>query len=120
MINISPIAAAHGIETEALQNALVSAGWDFSALEVNPEHVAFATKIIEASATRIADAKAKRAAREAKAAAVRTSSMTAAAKARPELTCGRCDGKGHIRGFGHVANGVCFACSGAGIRRRAA
>jgi len=26
--------------------------------------------------------------------------------------CGKCDGKGVIDGFGHIANGVCFSCGG--------
>jgi hypothetical protein len=30
-------------------------------------------------------------------------------------TCPKCDGKKHIDGFGHVANGVCFRCNGAGV-----
>ena len=29
-------------------------------------------------------------------------------------TCGRCDGSGVIRAFGHYVNGVCFACHGTG------
>lgn len=29
-------------------------------------------------------------------------------------TCGRCDGAGVIRAFGHYANGTCFACHGTG------
>lgn len=28
--------------------------------------------------------------------------------------CGKCDGKGRIRAYGHVAGGVCFLCSGHG------
>lgn len=30
------------------------------------------------------------------------------------VTCPKCDGKGHLAGFAHYANGVCFECSGAG------
>ena len=29
-------------------------------------------------------------------------------------TCGRCDGAGVIRAFGHYVNGTCFACHGTG------
>lgn len=29
-------------------------------------------------------------------------------------TCGRCNGKGCINGFGHIAGGRCFACGGSG------
>ncbi len=29
-------------------------------------------------------------------------------------TCGKCDGKGKIRGFDHIEHGVCFACGGQG------
>lgn len=29
-------------------------------------------------------------------------------------SCPRCNGKGFIQGFGHVADGRCFACAGAG------
>ena len=28
--------------------------------------------------------------------------------------CGRCQGKGYIRAFSHVCNGVCFRCWGTG------
>ena len=30
--------------------------------------------------------------------------------------CGRCGGKGKVRGFEHVHGGVCFACRGTGTR----
>lgn len=30
-------------------------------------------------------------------------------------SCTKCDGVGSIRGFEHIADGVCFACSGAGV-----
>ncbi len=29
------------------------------------------------------------------------------------VDCFKCDGKGTIEGFGHIANGVCFRCMGA-------
>lgn len=29
-------------------------------------------------------------------------------------TCGKCDGKGTINAFAHVAKGVCFQCEGTG------
>jgi hypothetical protein len=29
-----------------------------------------------------------------------------------QIDCPKCDGRGHIEGFGHVANGVCFCCKG--------
>ena len=35
--------------------------------------------------------------------------------ARHEEECSRCDGKGKVQGFGHVANGVCFSCHGTGV-----
>jgi DnaJ-class molecular chaperone len=28
--------------------------------------------------------------------------------------CAKCDGKGKIRGFSHIANGTCFTCKGSG------
>lgn len=31
--------------------------------------------------------------------------------------CTRCNGKGKIRGFGHVEGGKCFGCNGTGKRR---
>lgn len=31
-------------------------------------------------------------------------------------TCGRCEGKGSLREYAHVAKGVCFACNGTGKR----
>lgn len=30
------------------------------------------------------------------------------------IICYRCDGKGNLPGFSHVANGVCFRCNGSG------
>lgn len=30
------------------------------------------------------------------------------------VKCGRCKGTGHVRGFEHYANGVCFDCKGTG------
>lgn len=40
-------------------------------------------------------------------------------KCRPRGNeCGRCGGKGAIRGFGHVLGGVCFSCEGTGKRGR--
>ena len=39
------------------------------------------------------------------------------AKVQPgyeRVKCGRCKGTGHVRGFEHYANGVCFDCKGAG------
>lgn len=33
------------------------------------------------------------------------------------LPCGRCGGKGYIRAFGHVHNGLCYECSGERGRR---
>jgi hypothetical protein len=30
--------------------------------------------------------------------------------------CGRCDGNGRIRGYGHVHGGICFKCGGRGVR----
>lgn len=32
---------------------------------------------------------------------------------KQKVNCPKCDGKGHISGFGHIANGVCFMCNGA-------
>lgn len=29
------------------------------------------------------------------------------------ITCYRCNGRGHIPGFAHVAQGICFLCKGA-------
>lgn len=33
---------------------------------------------------------------------------------KTQVKCYKCDGTGQINAFGHVANGVCFACKGAG------
>jgi hypothetical protein len=30
------------------------------------------------------------------------------------VTCNRCNGRGSVPGFSHIANGTCFACHGAG------
>jgi DnaJ-class molecular chaperone len=35
-------------------------------------------------------------------------------KTKSTYPCPRCDGKGHVPGMGHVANGVCFKCGGRG------
>lgn len=32
--------------------------------------------------------------------------------------CGRCGGSGKIRGYEHVAGGICFRCSGSGREHR--
>lgn len=40
-----------------------------------------------------------------------TATRPAATVLRP---CGKCDGKGRINAYGHVAGGVCFACAGHG------
>ena len=32
-----------------------------------------------------------------------------------QVTCPKCDGKGHIPGLSHYANGVCFCCNGAKV-----
>lgn len=29
-------------------------------------------------------------------------------------TCSKCDGRGYINGFSHIANGRCFLCTGSG------
>jgi hypothetical protein len=29
-------------------------------------------------------------------------------------TCGKCDGKGYLNAFGHIDNGKCYGCMGAG------
>ncbi len=38
-------------------------------------------------------------------------------KSMISVDCFKCSGKGFIEGFGHVANGVCFRCGGAGKLR---
>lgn len=30
------------------------------------------------------------------------------------MKCPKCDGKGVLPGFGHINNGICFKCNGAG------
>ena len=32
------------------------------------------------------------------------------------ITCAKCNGTGHIQGFSHIQEGVCFDCNGAGVR----
>ena len=118
MFDLTPIAQAHNVPTQELADRLAGAGWDFTALDhANEAHVAFVTRLVPDNAAELAAARAKREAAEAKRTANRLASMTAAARATPDAICGRCDGKGTIRGFGHVAGGVCFACSGAGVIR---
>lgn len=39
---------------------------------------------------------------------------TTKTKATVSVTCGRCDGKGRLGWANHYAEGVCFACGGAG------
>lgn len=34
---------------------------------------------------------------------------------RKSTPCPKCSGQKHIAAFSHVANGVCFACKGAGV-----
>ena len=43
--------------------------------------------------------------------------MNTAPAAKITTTCDRCDGQCHIQGFGHYANGTCFLCHGAGVRK---
>lgn len=40
--------------------------------------------------------------------------MNAQRKGFEMFTCGKCNGKGRIREYGHVADGVCFECGGTG------
>ena len=36
------------------------------------------------------------------------------------VTCNRCNGRGSVPGFSHIANGTCFACHGRGrVARKA-
>lgn len=117
--DIAAIAQAHNVTADELSGALVRGGWDFSKLdEKDAAHVDFATRLVTDYAVRIVELKAKKAEAEARVAARRLASKTTEAKANPALECGRCDGKGHIRGFCHIDNGKCFACHGAGIIRR--
>ena len=30
------------------------------------------------------------------------------------MTCGKCNGKGHLKTYTHIAGGVCFECNGSG------
>ena len=73
---------------------------------------------IDAIEALIASYPERRAAHDLAIEAQRDQLRTSAARANPELTCGRCDGKGKIRGFGHIENGTCFACGGHGIRKQ--
>lgn len=34
-----------------------------------------------------------------------------------QFPCFKCDGKGKVHGFSHIANGVCFQCGGVGTLR---
>jgi len=36
---------------------------------------------------------------------------------KDDRVCGRCGGQGHILGYQHISNGVCFACGGTGVKR---
>jgi hypothetical protein len=118
MFDIAAIAASHNVKEDHLAADLARAGWDFSKLdETNPKEIEFATRTATMYAKRMAAAAKRRAAREAREAAQREAQLTSAARAYPHLTCNRCDGKGHVRGFGHIENGRCFACNGNGIIR---
>ena len=121
-MNITEIAAKHNIASAELAARLTARGWDFSRLDQNnAAHVEFMINTIECYAQEIAAHHALKAKRAAEQAANRIACMTVAARKNPEAICGRCDGKGKVRGFEHVAEGVCFGCKGAGIiRRRAA
>lgn len=116
--DIPAIAAANNLTPADLASALSAGGWDFSPLDQgNEAHVTFAVKVAQDYAQRLSAAKDARAAREAVREARRIAAMTPAAKARPDRVCGKCDGKGVLRCFGHIANGACFQCKGAGIIR---
>jgi len=39
------------------------------------------------------------------------------ATATATATCPKCDGKGRLPHYGHIASGVCFACGGSGSGR---
>ena len=116
MIDIAAIAASHNIAADELAASL--AEWDLNVEKLakeTPEAIDYLTRTVNSYATRIADYHEKIAARRA-AIDARKPVKTAAAKARPEAACYKCDGAGRINGFGHVSGGVCFACGGAGVR----
>lgn len=118
MFDVTEIAAARNVPASDLYSAIKEGGWEFERLDhSDPAHVAFATRVVTDYADRIAARIKARAERDAKLEANRTASQTAAAKANPSMACTRCDGKGRIRGFGHIEGGKCFACGGAGVRR---
>lgn len=118
IFDIATIAATNNITADVLASALSAGGWDFSPLDQgNEAHVTFAVRVAQDYAQRISAAKAARLVREATKEARRIAAMTPAAKARPDRVCGKCDGKGVLRCFGHIANGACFQCKGAGIIR---
>lgn len=47
--------------------------------------------------------------------AARAARAEAIRAARAASVCGRCDGKGTIAGYRHIASGLCFECNGTGI-----
>lgn len=125
MFETAPVALAHGIEPSALDATLKAHGWDFSILGQSEDKdvVAFVRDTVTRYATQLADRRAKLEAREAAQRSARLGRMTSAAKANPELTCGKCDGKGRLDCFSHIEKGTCFWCKGSGVikpRRRAA
>lgn len=117
------IAAAHNLTTEELEQSLAAAGWDFAMLHANhPDHAGmqashfeFADKMATTHAERMAKNKAMRAAQRERNEAYRMRAMTPDARANPDFACTRCEGKGRIRGFSHVENGICFGCGGRGV-----
>jgi hypothetical protein len=40
--------------------------------------------------------------------------MNATQTKKTTYACGKCEGRGFLRSFSHIANGVCFACEGTG------
>jgi chemotaxis response regulator CheB len=117
MINYSAIAAAHGIETQILEARVAAQGWEFDRLNAtDAAAVDFCTSVVTGIARELAAHAAKIEARTVAAAAQRLACQTVAARANPDRACTKCDGKGTIRGFGHIDGGRCFRCGGKGVR----
>lgn len=122
MFDFSTAAVTHSIPLPELIQSMVSAGWDIDKMRgwsTSDEHD-FIARVTGEYASKYAALRAKMIARQEAAKAQRLAGLTASARARPDLICGRCDGKGKVRGFSHVANGTCFACAGKGVRGRRA
>jgi hypothetical protein len=111
-----------------LRQSLISRGWDLDGMRADDRVAApdaetetYFLATFGDYASRFAARRDAIVARRAREAAAEALALTPAARANPGRVCGKCNGKGRIRVFEHVAGGTCFQCAGAGVieaRRR--